>query len=129
MYLIKRGTSWNHLKLGKVSWNHLKPPGNYLKQDILYFLLKNLKKVTLMLHLSLYFTLKCFLGKFGPKNWSPPNWLQSGTSVFPMSNLMLIFSKYLSSIFLGANLVSKLEVLQINRNMVQGYIATWLLRY
>ena len=35
---------------------------------------------------------------------------------------MFIFSKLLSFIFFGANLVPKSEVLQTDQNLVQGYI-------
>ena len=42
---------------------------------------------------------------------------------------MFVFSKFLLFTFFWANLVPKPEVLQINRNLVQGYTAIWLLRF
>ena len=74
---------------------------------------------------SYYSNLKRFLGKFGPKNWSSPNWLKVGTGVhcyILISNLMFIFLTFLSFIFFKTNLVRKSEVLQINCNFVHGYI-------
>ena len=53
-----------------------------------------------------------FLGKFGPKIWSSPNWRKFGTGVLCyilISNLIFIFKNS--------------EVLQINWNLVQGYVA------
>ena len=43
--------------------------------------------------------------------------------------LSFIFSKFFSFIFFGTNFVPKSEVLQINENFVQGYIAISLLRF
>ena len=59
-----------------------------------------------------------FLGKFGPKIWSSPNWRKFGTGVLCyilISNLIFIFKNS--------------EVLQINWNLVQGYVAMCLLRF
>ena len=75
-------------------------------------------------------TLKSFLGKFGLKNWSSPNWLKFGTEVhcyIVISNLMFIPPKILSLTFFWANLIPKSEVLQINWNLVQRDIAICLL--
>ena len=70
--------------------------------------------------------------KFGLKNGSSSNWLKFGTGVhcyMLITIFTFIFSKCSSFIFLGANLVPKSEVLQINWNLVQGYIAIWLLEF
>ena len=126
-YLLKRGTTWNQLKPPK---NYLKPPETSWNQP--YYSIFLLKKAILRLCLSYYSNLTWFLGKFGPKNWSSPNWLKVGTGVHCyifISNLMFIFPKFLSLIFFWANLVRKSEVLQINWNSVQGYIAICLLQF
>ena len=47
---------------------------------------------------------KVFLGKFGSKNWSFPNWLKFGTRVYCyifISNLVFFNSSNFSHIFLG----------------------------
>ena len=75
---------------------------------------------------------KVFLGKFGHKSWSSPNWLKFGAGFhcyIVISNLMFVFPKFLLFTFYWASLVLKPEVLQINRYLVQGYIAICLLRF
>ena len=60
---------------------------------------------------------KVFLGKFGPKNWSSPNRLKFGVWVhcyILISNLMFIFSKFLSFIFFGQIWSQNLKVLKLN---------------
>ena len=72
-----------------------------------------------------------FFGQFASKNWFSENWLKFGTVAhcyILISNLMFIFSKNFHSFF-GANLVSKLQVFQINRNFVQECIALSSLRF
>ena len=66
---------------------------------------------------------------FCPKNKSSPNSLKFGPEVHCyvfISNLMGFFSKFCHSYFLGATLVPKSEILQIDWNFVQGYIAICL---
>ena len=122
-YLLKRGTTWIHLKPRETiwtSWNHMKPPRNYLKVPepaetihIIVFLLKvgcSQVEFVLILHPKVFFgqiwsqklkfskftkiwyrgillypyfdfdvyfseifVINIYLGKFGPKIWSPPN--------------------------------------------------------
>ena len=68
-YLLKRGTTWNHLKPAKTTWNQP------------YYSIFHLKQVILRLSLSLYSTLKSLLGKSGLKIWNSPDWLRFGTGV------------------------------------------------
>ena len=82
--------------------------------------------------LSWYSTLKSFLGKFCLKNGSSPNRLKFGAGVhcyMLITILLFIFSKCSSFILFWANFVPKCEILQINWNLVQGYIAIGLLRF
>ena len=93
-YLLKRGTTWNYLKpaettqkLPETIWNHLKP------------------KFAQILHP------KVFLGKFGLKNISFPNWLKFGIGVhcyILILNLMFIFPKILSLTFFWGKFGSKI---------------------
>ena len=72
------------------------------------------------------------MGKFDLKNWSFPNSLKFDTEVYCyilILILMFIFPRFLSLTFIWANLVPKSEVLQINWNLVQGYIRMCLFRF
>ena len=128
-YLLKPGTSWNNLKPPR---NDLKPPET---THIIVFLLKiSYSQVVfaLILHPKVFLGENLVPQTFSKMVPSSPNWLKYGTGVHCyifISNLMLIFSKYLSLIFFWANLVPKFEVFQIEWNFVQGYIATCLLRF
>ena len=78
------------------------------------------------------FAIHTFLGRFGRKIWSSPNWLKFDTGVhcyMLITILTLIFSKFFSFIFFSANLVRKSELLKIDWNFVKGYIAISLLQF
>lgn len=70
-------------------------------------------------------TVKVFLGKVSrPKIEFFPNWIKLSTTVhcsILITILMLFFSNFLPFI-VGAKLFSKLDFLQINKNLVKGYI-------
>ena len=75
-------------------------------------------------------TVKVFLGKVSrPKIEYFPNWVKLSTTVYCsilITILMLFFSKFLSFI-VEAKLFPKLDFLQINKNLVKGYIdMCWL---
>ena len=81
--------------------------------------------------LSWYSFLWSFWANLVSKNGSAPNWLKFSTGVhwyILISNIMFIFNIFVIHIF-WANLVPKSHVLQINWNLVQGYIAICLLWY
>ena len=75
-------------------------------------------------------TVKVFLGKVShPKIEYFPNWVKLSITVYCsilITILKLFFSKFLSFI-VGAKLFPKLDFLQINKNLVKGYIdMCWL---
>ena len=81
---------------------------------------------------------KCFLGKFGPKNWTSPTWLKFGTGIhcyalmlcaMPRCYVCVSFFKVYVIHFSWANLIPKSEVSQINWNLEHGYIAICLLQF
>ena len=74
--------------------------------------------VTVLMFIFFKFFSFIFLGNFGPKIWSSSNWQKFPTGVHC----------YVVIIFWG-NLVPKSEVLQINWNLVQVYIAIYLLHF
>ena len=162
-YLLKRGTTWKHLKPSETTWNQLQPHRNCLKppcysQVEFVFILRP----------------KVLFGQIWSQKLSSPNSLKFGTGVhcyILISNLMFIFPKFLSFTFsrqiwsqnlkssklteiwykstflyahfdfnvcffkifvihiFWANFVPKSEVSQINWNLIQGCIATCLLRF
>ena len=64
-----------------------------------------------------------FLGKFRPKNWSSPDRLKFGVCVhcyILISNLMIIFSKFLSFIFFGQIRPQNLKFLKLNGIWYRG---------
>ena len=78
------------------------------------------------------FVSQFFGGNIGLRIWSSPNCVKFGTEVhyyIIITVFMVIFSKFMSFIFFRVNLVQKSEVIQINRNWVQGRIAICLLRF
>ena len=90
-----------------------------------------------------------FSGKFSHKNWVSPNYLKFGRGIlvfifpkflidaaclFPFGSLFFQFFFFQISLFFDHhnfrdNLVSKYELLQIDWNLVQGYITICLLYY
>ena len=77
------------------------------------------------MHLSKYSFLKCFLCKFGPKNWSSPNWLTSGTDIHCftlVSNLMLIFLIFFFTHFLGQIWSQNLKFSRLTEIWYQGIL-------
>ena len=77
------------------------------------------------MHLSKYSFLKCFLCKFGPKNWSSPNWLKSGTDIYCfilVSNLMLIFLIFFFTHFLGQIWSQNLKFSRLTEIWYQGIL-------
>ena len=90
-----------------------------------------------LLHFNVYFFQNSFhlyfLGNFGPEIWSSPSQLKFSTGIHCYMLITIVmfvfFSKLLLFIFLGANLVLKTEVLQINWNVVQDYIAICFLQF
>ena len=100
----------NDLKLPETSWNHLKPAETTQKLSRAtwnqsYCSIFYLKQIILALVLLYYSTLKCFLGKYGPKNWGPPNWLKFGTEVHCYIVIITIltgfFQNFCRSYFFG----------------------------
>ena len=110
-------TSWSH---PETTWNQLQPPWNQPYHSI--FLLKiTYSQVVFVLILHP----KVFPGQ------TSSNWLKFGRRVdcyMLISILMFIFSKFLSFIIFWKSLVSKSEVLQINWNLVQAYIAIYFFK-
>ena len=68
---MKQGATWNQLEPAKTTWNHL-------KAAILKYFFNWLKLFSGCICPNTP-SLKCFLGKFGSKNWSSSNWLKFGT--------------------------------------------------
>ena len=60
--------------------------------------------------------LKVFLGKFGPKNWSSPNWLKVGTGLHCYTLITILMSIFQNFVIQKhwTNLISKSNVLQID---------------
>ena len=75
------------------------------------------------MHLSKYSILKCFMGKFGHKNWSSPNWLKSGTGrhcFILVSNSVLIFLVFFHSYFFGQIWSQNLKFSKLTEIWYQG---------
>ena len=132
-YLLKRGATWNLLKPLKPTWNHPETTWNHLKpletsHTADFFLLKiNYSQVAFILILHP----KVLLGQIWSPKLSSPNWPEFGTEVhcqILISNLIFFF-KIMSFIFFGASLVPKSKVIEINWNLVWGYIAIRLSRF
>ena len=68
------------------------------------------------------FVAHIFLGRFGPVIWISSNWPR-GTLLYAYYGFNVSFFKILFIHIFWANLVPKSEVLQINWNLVQAYIA------
>ena len=85
--------------------------------------------ITVLMFIFLKFFSFIFLGKFDPKIWSSSNWLKFGIEVdwYMLMSILMVFFFRISVIHtFWANLVPKSEFLQINWNLIQGYIATCL---
>ena len=106
-------------KFGPKIWSCL----NWLKfgTQVDYYMLILVLMVIFSKFLSFIFS----LGKFGPEIWSSSNWLKCSAWVhcyMLITILMFIFSKFMAFIFFWPDLVPKSEVLQIDWNLVKGYI-------
>ena len=119
-YLLKRGTTWNHLK----------PPRNYMKpfettwnqSYCSIFLLKiNYSQVAFILILQP----KVVFGQIWSPKLSFPNWPKFGAGV----HYYILISNFLLFIFFWASLVPKSKVIQINWNLVWVYITMCLSRF
>ena len=78
------------------------------------------------------FVSQSFRGNIGLRIWSSPNCVTYGTEVhyyIIITVLMVIFSKLMSFKFFRVKLIQKSEVIQINRNWVQGCIPICILRF
>ena len=126
-YLLKRGTTWNHLKLPENRWNHPETTWNQpcCSISLLFLISYSQVEFVLILHSRVFFgqiwsqKLKFFeLTKI----WY---W---GSLLYPHFEFNGFFPQFFWLTFFWANLIPEYEVLQINWNLIQGYIATCLLR-
>ena len=86
-YLLKQGTTWNHLKPAETTQKLPKTTRNHLKPVILYYFL--LKISYSQDEFVLIPCPKVLFGQFGLKNCSSPNWLKFGTGYITISSFRI----------------------------------------
>ena len=88
--------------------------------------------ILILMFIFSYFLSLFFWGKFGPIIWRSTKWLKFHRGVhccMLITISMFIFPIFCQSSFFLANLVSKSEVLQIDRIFIEGYITICLLQF